>query len=408
MKRKTFMGLFVVLCMLSMSMVGFAETKSYTLDEVFDLALENSTAIYELDYNLVKLDDNIRKAKFGVQKVDATLEDLQEFRKLYKNDALGRLTDPVEIMTLKAYQAALGEKPPYYTYEEKYNMFYYNSEVVPFTLDKSKEKLSNTKEKAEGSIKNAVYELYNNYLLLNSVIDINDKYLDLMDKQLEDVKVKFENGQASEVEYNITKESRDIQAREVEKSKRQLEVVKYNLNKLIGNNIDENFELKFIPKDYGFENSLQVEDFVNMALENNIDLKNSKLDVAIKEHEIDVMDFYVEDFKRQFRDVVADLEDSKINISKLENNIRENIIYGFKDLTYKGKYMALQNELSKQKSDELNKYKNFYNAGKIKMSDLMGIELKYVQQLVNEQKSIYDYYLAQYKFNNGVGIGPLY
>jgi hypothetical protein len=389
-------------------MSSFADVTRYTLDEVFAKSLDNSKNMYELDYNIVKLEDGIRQAKSGVKKVEATLEDLQEFRKLYKNDQLGRLTDPVDKMTLAGYQAALGEEPPYYTYEEKYNMFYYNSEVVPFNLDLSLKKLLNTKEQAESQIKNAVYELYNNYLMLNSVLEINEKYLSLMDTQYQDVLVKFQNNQASQMELEITKLNRDNQENEVNKTKQSIEQIKFNLNKLMGNDIDADVELVFSPREYGFKDSLLEEDFVKMALDNNIDLQNAKYDVLSKEHEIDVMDFYIEDFKRQFRDLVTDYEDSKLTVSKLENNIRENVLYGYNDLTYKEKNMELNKKISIQKSKELDKYKSYYETGKIKISDLMGIELQYIQQLVNEQKSIYDYYLAQYKFNNAIGKGPLY
>jgi hypothetical protein len=389
-------------------MSSFADVTRYTLDEAFQKSLENSKGIYELDYNIVKLEDGIRQSKAGAKKVEANLDDLQEFRKLYKNEQLGRLTDPVDIMTLKGYQAAFGEEPPYYSYVEKYNMFYYNSEVVPFNLDISLKKLNNTKDQVESQIRNAVYELYNNYLMLNSVLDINEKYLDLMNRQYEDILVKYENNQASEMELEITKLSRDSQENEVNKTKLNIEKIKLNLNKLMGNDINSDFELDFTPRSYGLENSLSETEFVKLALDNNIDLINAKYDVKTKEHEIDVMDFYIDDFMRQFRDLMTDYEDSKLTVSKLEYDIRENVIYGYNDMTYKGKLVELNKKTSIQKSKEMDKYNNFYEAGQIKMSDLIGVELQYVQQLVNEQKAIYDYYLAQYKFNNAIGKGPLY
>lgn len=408
MKRKSFIGLFIAFSMIITPMSSFADVTRYTLDEVFTKSLENSKNMYELDYNIVKIEDGIRQAKAGAKKVEANLDDLQEFRKLYKNEQLGRLTDPVDQMTLAGYQAALGETPPYYTYEEKYNMFYYNSEVVPFNLDISLKKLLNTKEQAESQIKNAVYELYNNYLMLNSVLEINENYLDLMNRQYDDALVKYNNNQVSQMELDITKLNRDNQEKEVNKTKLNIDKIKFNLNKLMGNDIDEEFDLDFTPRSYGFENSLSETEFAKLALENNIDLKNAKYDVQSKEHEIDVMDFYIDDFKRQFRDLMTDYEDSKLTVSKLEYDIRENVIYGYNDMTYKGKLVELNKKTSLQKSKEMDKYNNFYDTGKIKMSDLMGVELQYVQQLVNEQKAIYDYYLAQYKFNNAIGKGPLY
>ncbi|MCT4633650.1 MAG: TolC family protein [Firmicutes bacterium] len=408
MKRKSFIGLFIAFSMIITPMSSFADVTRYTLDEAFQKSLENSKGIYELDYNIVKLEDGIRQSKAGAKKVEANLDDLQEFRKLYKNEQLGRLTDPVDIMTLKGYQAAFGEEPPYYSYVEKYNMFYYNSEVVPFNLDISLKKLNNTKDQVESQIRNAVYELYNNYLMLNSVLDINEKYLDLMNRQYEDILVKYENNQASEMELEITKLSRDSQENEVNKTKLNIEKIKLNLNKLMGNDINSDFELDFTPRSYGLENSLSETEFVKLALDNNIDLINAKYDVKTKEHEIDVMDFYIDDFMRQFRDLMTDYEDSKLTVSKLEYDIRENVIYGYNDMTYKGKLVELNKKTSIQKSKEMDKYNNFYEAGQIKMSDLIGVELQYVQQLVNEQKAIYDYYLAQYKFNNAIGKGPLY
>lgn len=408
MKRKSFIGLFIVFSMIIAPMSSFADVNRYTLDEVFAKSLDNSKNMYELDYNIVKLEDGIKQANAGAKKVEATLDDLQEFRKLYKNDQLGRLTDPMDQMILAGYQAALGEKPPYYTYEEKYNMFYYNSEVVPFNLNISLEKLINTKDQAERQIKNAVYELYNSYLMLNSVLEINERYLELMDKQYQDVLVKYENNQASKIEMEKTKLSRDNQDGEVRKTKLNIEKIKYNLNKLMGNDIKQDFDLLFSPRSYSFENSLSEMEYVQLALDSNIELKNAQYDVQSKEHEIDVMDFYIKDYKRQFRDAVIDYEDSKLIVSKIEASIIENVLFGYNDMVYKEKSMEISKKITLQKSKELEKYKNFYQTGKIKTSDLMGVELQYVQQLVNEQKAIYDYYLAQYKFNNAIEKGPLY
>lgn len=378
---------------------SFADVKSLGYEEAVDMAIKNSKDIKGLERQEKSVELQKSTIKKGVDTAEDTLDVLQEFSKLYKKEEDGASMTMTQRGKLAAYKAELGEEPPYFDKEEKYNKFYYYIDVLPYNYEKGKVKLQNGKFIAERSISKGVYELYNNYINYSKVKEINETYLSLMEKQYQEAVAKKENGQISDKEFSIVRMNRDIRQRELNKVVNTLNKLKYNLNKLVGFDIDEDVLLTFSDMKVNSILDKPIQEYIDMAIANNLNHKNLLIDLDMVNHELDIMDSYLEDYEQKVRDAKILQDDTNIKIKKSTNAITENTHFAYEDVNYKKGLMELNKIKSAQKKMEYDKMLNFYNTGKIKMSDFMGIQLQYIQQLVGEQQSIVDYNNALFKFD---------
>ncbi|GAA0179318.1 hypothetical protein SH2C18_22090 [Clostridium sediminicola] len=229
----------------------------------------------------------------------------------------------IEYAQMQSYFSAQGITNPDLSPEEEYEKFIYPIYVVTRNMRTSILNLDITIDTAKASIYNGAVSIYDNILILEGYLQIQNMNYKSAQSDLNNAKRRYENGQIAKCDYDIALNKEKIAKLNVDSMKRKVENLKMNLNIFIGINpstkvtftseLDDKVALKSI--DYYTEKALKERNEI-VTLKNNYSAK-------LKEYEH--IDDALSSSSEFYKIVDAELSDLELQEEQLEKQIKREI-----------------------------------------------------------------------------------
>lgn len=370
----------VLLCMIMMlnavSFFGYAESS----DEDIKLTREDVISL-AIAYSDVKenLEDNI----FELQKADASLYRAKESQEKMKES----------MDESKAMLKKMGLPVPdslYFTAEDEFNIFY-AVQIQYEEIHTQLLQLQNTLETIDIQIASGTDQLLSNYFYLNEMVEAQTYYMDLQMANFDNLKQKYDMGLISENDYLDGKNQRDIaiyQFRQMIINRDNLEL---ELRKLTG--LEDKQKVVWIDsylddKDRTLE---EYDVYLDLTLNNKVDIKNSALAVESAEKKLDLYMSALYDITNQYKGDLAIL-DAKATYNQAVKTAEVDLYSNYSSIKQIAKAIEL-NQIDLRLSEwQYEKAKASYEVGYITENDLnmsqYGIMMKEIEKHQNERKIV--------------------
>lgn len=262
---------------------------------------------------------------------------------------------------------------------------------------KAKANIEKVKMQIAFNIENKYYNIIKN----RHFLDIQNRNMEYLKRQLNIAEVKYENGMIAKDDLNDIKRKKSQIASEIEKGKFNLETAKMELNMAMGCKLDnkfeiEEFKLKYEPVDIDLEWSL------NFALQHKSSVQSATKEVErIKElleinKEINSAGFNIMKLKQDFNRAEIELEKLK---KELVISIR-NSYMGLKSSMERVENAQWSYEKAKK---DLNAIEIKYKEGLISLLEMFDGSNKMAEAEMSWMQTIYDYNINRAGFFRTIG-----
>lgn len=317
---------------------------AYSVDELIELALENSPQIMQ--------------SQLDVESKKVNLYDLKkQLDKSEENDL-----SKIEIETLKIK----------YDYSKKILDLY----------------SSQTKSLQTTKIKKSIYEyIYQTNLLEQSKADLDNQKLNF-----DLASSKLNQGAISKLEFDSLKNNYESAQLSYQNSIDSLDKKREELNILLGRDISLDIDISY---DLDINNSnldeFDFEDIYQFNLLNNIDYLNAKLNSILSEREYNSYIVALSEISVEARTKKISMNKSKIEYENFKDSLKSDISYELKNLMNQRKNIDIKKEALDLKTLEYDLAKKRYKNGQISLTDLNYEYNDYSKSKYEYEKLIFDF-----------------
>ncbi len=265
-------------------------------------------------------------------------------------------------------------------------------------LRNSIENYKTSSEVEKQKLELSVIELFTAIKQAESSLELFEKQLDISQRQLELSKVKLGLGLITENEYTDEKNNYNKIKTQMETTKISVDEAYTDLNKLLGKDLDEKYELKLDVEYKPFEPEQELETKILKSISSAADIKAKKEAVEVAKYEVDVYsELYSNDKKESkinnYNQASRSLDDAQTDMRVKITNLY-NSIY-----TIENQYKDNTAELEQMKK-ELEIKKLSLSLGKITQLELDNYEYN-IENLENQiQNQIYQHDILVREYEN--------
>ncbi len=390
---------------------------SFNLEQAIDRAIEKNSSIRELDSNISALDEQVRSAKSQVRKLDELYKSYRRYVAMYndtdepyehiKNMSDRELIDfrnslPKRIQALlmrgrfqraddltyelkfASYALIFGTDEPKLTKQQLYRQYVKMITMTGDMAQKERDKALNNREVIKSAVSVQMTKLYINVINLREIIDLNNDMIVLRKQIAHDLSALLEHGMVPKNFVWENEQNINILTNDIDIYKRQIDVLMYNINTMLAQDIQINNHLKPIitnPSDV-LEHSIM--EYVKTAQNNSPLLKGYELDLAYAKKD---MELYLEydgaKAGRYYEDLVFSVDSLERKVRETKSQIEiqvkksyENIIIAMEQQ----KNAKLDLDAAKLQRD--NAYR-IHNAGMMKATDFHQTRIAHMNKMMN-------------------------
>lgn len=391
---------------------SFTETDyiSISYTQAVNKALEKSDAVEDLTGNMEDLWDQRNDMLSVKQQIQEQLDIINRFEKLYdKKYKEGETLTPMESAELAGYQMAFGDKPPTFTNQEMLDQFIKNRDFPHEQLLVAYKELKNTRELIPIQLESSVRSLYVDLLNLREALEGQEKYTDNLKKQYEAAKEKYYFGQISNLALQQAATDYEIQKLTEDKLIRTEKILALNFKKLIGVDLNQNFELT---SKMALFNTIELDSMMTyeaQAIKNRLEVLSAKNTYEMEKREANIINEYLSNPLSSDRLSYDSAEiDARNAYSNAILDVKEDITKAYFE-TEKAleNYEIELDEYSKNVNDYKQK-REMYNLGMIDKNTFDMIKFSYEMaknQLLSSRRTLE---LNYYKLENASNLGPAF
>ncbi len=228
-------------------------------------------------------------------------------------------------------------------------------------------------------------------------IELQEKNLSIMKRELDISQIKQNKGILSESEFNDKNTEYIKKLNDAENKKIDLDNLYIDLNKALGIDLREKYsiELNFNYTEIG---NIDIDEKIKIEIDGNFDITKQKQNLEVSEYEYSTYNentSYISKLSKE-KDIqgqLRDIKESEVNFSDSINKIYKNIL---SRETYDAKY----NEELIYKQKELDVLSLKYAIGKATLIELdkKSLEIEELQNKISENR--FEHYLLMAKFQN--------
>ena len=388
---------------------GTAVVTKLTLDKSIDMASQYTHKFVELDQTIKSMWDQHTDLLNMSNNIQQQLDALNTFTSLYEKMQKGTALTLLEQMEFQAYVSVFGSVPPRYSSEDMFNNFIKNRDFPHYAIWGSIQDLKESKDAGQSALAGGIRQLYDQILGLQDAVGLQQGLYDLMDKQNTQLVLKYNQGQASELDKYVSEVGLQQQKLAVSKLQRTLTNVEMVFKQQIGVPLNQEIVLELHSLDDGTKELPPYDGFLKSALDKRSEIVNAKMDLQVKQRELDIMKQYILNDKLVDRmDEQASVDDKTIALTEAINNVTSDVYTGYEDTKTKQQDVAIA---LRKKSNADRQCKDViveYNNGTIPLSALWSVEFQQAQAEMGYNSALRDYNSALYKLGQASGIGPAY
>ena len=242
---------------------------------------------------------------------------------------------------------------------------------------------------------------------------VKEENLVLLQKQYEIDKYKFDMGLITSVDLEISKYNMNNAQKQFEGAKRSLENITRTYNALAMQPLDQMYTS--FSKEYLMGNALtlDVNDYIAMALESRFEIVSIQEQIALTEKQIEILktnDSYISNnqMSKQYKEAQNNLSKLKLQLSQAKLDVEGDIQKAYIDLINEKQSINSLEATLKLQEQKLKKYQDMFDNGMITemLLDNMKLGVKQVENGLDIAVISYNNKLV--KFSHAIKIGPAY
>ena len=270
--------------------------------------------------------------------IQSQLDAISDYTKLYQKSQARESFGLKDQQTMMMYMAMFGPKPPSYTSEDMFDNFIKNRDFPHYAIWAGIQDAKEGKEVAKASISGAMRTLYDQILGLQDAVELQQGLYDMMDKQNTQLIAKYNLGQSSELEKYLSEVGLQQQKLAVSKLQRTFVNVEMAFKQQIGVPLTQNIVLKPYYQEDATKELPDYNDYLSKALDKRSEVVNGKLDLLVKQRELDIMQQYIKDPQNtELLDEQQTVDDKTIALNEAINSVTSDIYAGYADAKTKQK-----------------------------------------------------------------------
>lgn len=365
---------------------GTALTFSET--ELQNKALSYSLTVQQLKDGVKSLEEGYVSAVEGASSAGQMLYDYENYKAMYESGR-GSQTENRQIFAI--YQAMFGQTPSI-SNEELYEKFGKSAEMadegVYYQLQSTKLDLKSL----EATLQNSVSQIIYGIASTSSGIKLQESALKLGQKQLVDLKAKFEQGKASS--YEVTKQMLSVQKStlQLEKTKRSLVTLERQLKNLTGITNTEPMSLSYPLTPKPASQIKTLAEYKAQAIEQRNEVLKAKYTYEEKKKGLEVAQKYLKNVDLiSYKTVENEFRLAEAEYMNQIHAVNQDVLGAFNALTSAKVQLELLSQKLSDSKLQLDNTKAFFSSGLVNEATVMSAELDYLNQTMNYQNGIFEY-----------------
>lgn len=401
MKKFVWIFIFVfILTAINPQRLVYAEDNSLDLDTAISKAINNTSALKNVENKLSNLQENYESYKnaslFAQSRYDADAR----YKELLNSKNLG-LKEKKEIEDyIQNFGAPLSDEERIYYKKLK--------ELTLPNIDYAINMSTLQKQVVKNTVISSVSELYGNLIKVNNGIVVEKGLIEDLNKNYTNSMAKLQNGLISSAQTEIIKLNLDKENLQLSKLQRNEEYLINTLNKVMEEDIGTRYtkyaEIKFNPIEHKTLN-----DYLTPALKNRIEILSTSEAYELKQKEYSIIaEVYLDDNNLKKINAKYDLNSTKTKRDTAKTKVEQEIKVSYK--LFQNKIADYENYVKKYDIQ-----KSFYEDIKKKHSlgfatdlNLMDAELALKNAQLQMDNARIDVWIYQVKLKYAVEAGPAF
>jgi len=381
-----------------------------TLDDAISKGLEYTNRIRVIDRALEDMWEVHVTLTDSSKEIQDYLNRIEDYKRLYDklHNKQQQLT-PEEIQQYNIFMYMFGPTPPDISREEMFYSYIKNRDFPHYSYWAEIKKATANRDVLKETISLNIRQLYDGALNLQDALEIQKELLKSMEKQNRLLHLKFEKGLVSKSELDIS----DINLKQQKLNIKKLERSQDNAVMMLKRQIGIPVKQKVALESYGIGEKIKAPEsfdkYLEKTLVNRAEVMNAKLDLQVKQRELDIMKQYLTNELLLDRlDAQQSVDEKLLAYDEAVDNVTSDIYEAYKNVLRK------QNEIKiaeRKKSNAETQYEKAvlqYEQGLIASDVVSNVEISLYQAKIAYNQTIRDYLYHLYRLELASSIGPGY
>lgn len=404
-------GLKVVSLTMSVIMVGAllvpasvlaeegSDTKSFTLEEAIDYALQNNDSLKNMDLQIEIMQNQYDQVEYRLKR-QFDVKDLNDIPKSDKYKNRGELPPDLVSQLDRAMAAQLQQ--------QSFSMTTYDFDrtvlIAPKELKNGIDTLENTKKQLEEVIKLSVEQAYYKVLEDEQNLDVLNTSLELAQKAQSIAKVQFDKGMITEDQLLQAEIGVSGVNMQIDQAKATLEKDMLNLKRQLGLPLKSELKLETVFKVPDIS-GIDVEEGVESALKNRMEILEAKKDLDIKQQDFELIKKYYLDITFQYKSGLLNLNTSQEKLKSAEQDVELDVRSKYLDMKSASSALPVLQMNVEKAQESLRLAQLRFENGLGTIVDVLNAQNTLLQNQLNLVKTQHGLNLAKINYEVATGIG---
>ena len=252
------------------------------------------------------------------------------------------------------------------------------------------------------------YASYSGVAKMQAGIAIQQDALELQQKNLKILQTKYELGAATRVETENAAISYDKSLLDMQRQKRSLKSLTTTFNKLIGENLDSEYQDFDRSKLEPAKKDKPVADYIKSALANRSEILIAKEELELSQRQVALYETEITNFRTldDKQDAIQAEEEAQINYDSALQDVEADINAAYKQLTALRGVTAYYESQIKTAQGNYERIQLLYELGMTTAVSVDQVRMSLSQAKMQLENNLIDIWLQQQKLEIISGIGP--
>lgn len=396
--KKLIIIVLVLLCCRSIvfSQEVYAESRTnesmrLTLQDAVRIALEHTYTLKEIDKNIDRLWTQRNEMLNTSKKIQEQLDMMAEYENLLKKQMKGENLDLSEKNRIIEFQYIFGPEPPNISLEDMFNNYIKNRDFYHYSLWGSIQNAEINKKSIEANIEDMVYDIFYNIASLKETLTIQEELYNVMLMQYEQLLLKYKSGKVSEIDKLSTEMDLERQRINIGKLKRNIQNIEMSMKKQLGIPILQNIEWIYDKED-NLKSLLPYEDYLQKALNNNLQIVNANVNLDVKQREYNILKEYIRnEWDLERRESEQAFNDKRLQLKETRERVVIDTYNRYKEVKIKLENLIILKKKENISQKQHNQLFVLYEKGMTSISSLWSSQTGLSQSKIAYKQAVRDY-----------------
>lgn len=389
---------------------SFSELLTLTLNDAVSKGLEYTNRIRVTDRALEDMWEVHVTLTDSSKEIQDHLNRIEDYSRLY--DKLHNKHQQLTLEEIQQYSMFMymfGPTPPSISREEMFFSYIKNRDFPHYSYWAEVKKATANRDVLIETISLSIRQLYDGALNLQDAQEMQKELLKSMVKQNKMLHLRFEKGLVSKSELDISDINLQQQELNIKKLERSRDNAIMSLKRQTGIPMKQKITLKSYVTGGKIKAPDSYDKYLEKALASRLEVMSVKLDLQVKQRELDIMKQYLTNELLLDRlDAQQSVDEKSLAYNEAVDNVTSDLYEAYKSVLRKQNEIKIAERRKVNAETQLKKAVLQYEQGMIGSDVVSNVETSLCQTKIAYNQTIRDYFYQLYRLELASGIGPGY